>query len=180
MQRMNDGSPTARKASPSMEGPCADYAVEEARKALVSGGAHVMPAAITRSCLGVEEDAWERFLRDRRSPPPACRLPRDRCAATQNHARRDARSRMQAAGRHAPRRKCRRRGIGLDIPLTLLAPRRRGDRIVSWFVAIVLTAGFGTSRVRCGDFVGYCEKRTSTSNWSSNRDFMKRPSKAGR
>jgi len=61
MQRMNEGSPTARKASPSVEGPCADYAVEEARTALVSCGAHVMPAAVTRSCLGVEEDAWERF-----------------------------------------------------------------------------------------------------------------------
>ena len=45
MQRMNEGSPTARKASPSVEGPCADYAVEEARTALVSCGAHVMPAA---------------------------------------------------------------------------------------------------------------------------------------
>lgn len=61
MKRMNDGSRTARKASASREGPCADHAVDDARKALVSGGAHVMPAAATTSCLGVAEGAWDRF-----------------------------------------------------------------------------------------------------------------------
>src|SRR5450759_2738420 len=61
MKRMNDGSRTARKASASTEGPCADHAVDDARKALVSGGAHVMPAAATTSCLGVAEGAWDRF-----------------------------------------------------------------------------------------------------------------------
>lgn len=61
MKRMNHGSRAARKASPSTEEPCAVDPVEDARKGLVSGGAYVMPAAVTTSCLGVEDSAWDRF-----------------------------------------------------------------------------------------------------------------------
>jgi hypothetical protein len=61
MKGMNHGSRPARMASSSTEGPCAVEPVEDARKALVSGGAYVMPAAVTTSCLGVEDRAWDRF-----------------------------------------------------------------------------------------------------------------------
>lgn len=61
MKRMNHESRKDRKAAPATEGPCAVDPVEDARKALVSGGAYVMPAAITTSCLGVEDRAWDRF-----------------------------------------------------------------------------------------------------------------------
>ncbi len=61
MKRINDGSREARKASPVLEGSRTDHPVEDTRKALVAGGAHVMPAAVTTSCLGVEEGAWDRF-----------------------------------------------------------------------------------------------------------------------
>jgi hypothetical protein len=55
--KMN-GSQTSRNGSPSAEQP---RAVEDARKALVSDGAHVIPAAVMTSCLGVQKEAWERF-----------------------------------------------------------------------------------------------------------------------
>jgi hypothetical protein len=53
------GARTARKSLP----PTGQHtdAVEDACKALVSGAVHVMPAAVTKSCLGVEEGAWEQF-----------------------------------------------------------------------------------------------------------------------
>ena len=61
MKRMNEGSRRARTGSRSTEGPCAYHRLEDARKALVSGGAYVMPAIVTTSCLGLEEGAWDRF-----------------------------------------------------------------------------------------------------------------------
>ncbi len=61
MKRMHGRPRTAWKTLPSTEGPCANQPVEDARKALISGGAHVMPAAVTTSCLGVEKGAWDRF-----------------------------------------------------------------------------------------------------------------------
>jgi hypothetical protein len=51
---------TGRKDSPSSERQRADP-VEDAGKGLVSGGAHVMPAAVTTACLGLEKAAWDRF-----------------------------------------------------------------------------------------------------------------------
>lgn len=35
--------------------------MEDARKAVASGGAHIMPAAVTTSCLRVRNGAWNRF-----------------------------------------------------------------------------------------------------------------------
>jgi hypothetical protein len=77
MKRMNDGSQMSRKPSPSTEGLCAGHPAEKARRALVSGGAHFMPAAVTTPCLGVEEGAWDRFR------PHWDRLSADRYAAAQ-------------------------------------------------------------------------------------------------
>ncbi|MFE9094106.1 2OG-Fe dioxygenase family protein [Streptomyces sp. NPDC007264] len=42
-------------------GAVQDHPVEAAREALVSRGAHVMPAAVTTWCVGAEGGAWERF-----------------------------------------------------------------------------------------------------------------------
>jgi hypothetical protein len=39
----------------------AEHPVEDARKALVSTGVHLMPAAVTTQCLGVQENAWDCF-----------------------------------------------------------------------------------------------------------------------
>lgn len=44
-----------------MRSTVADPSVKDARKALVSGGVHLMPAAVTTRCLGVQEEAWDRF-----------------------------------------------------------------------------------------------------------------------
>ncbi|WP_234391171.1 2OG-Fe dioxygenase family protein [Nocardia suismassiliense] len=43
--------------------PGADRVLEAARKALVSEGAHVMPAVATKSVLGVTEGEWQRFAK---------------------------------------------------------------------------------------------------------------------
>ncbi|MGV9612347.1 2OG-Fe dioxygenase family protein [Nocardia xishanensis] len=42
-------------------GRSAEKLVEAAHGALLSDGAYLMPAAVTTSCLGLEEDAWNRF-----------------------------------------------------------------------------------------------------------------------
>jgi hypothetical protein len=58
--KITNGSRTSRNASASAEGPRVSP-MEDAREALVSGGAHVIPAAFTTSCLGVGKGAWDRF-----------------------------------------------------------------------------------------------------------------------
>ncbi len=58
--KITNGSRTGRNALPSAEGPRVDP-MEDARKALASAGAHVMPGAVTSSCLGVKNGAWNRF-----------------------------------------------------------------------------------------------------------------------
>ncbi|MGW2374696.1 MULTISPECIES: 2OG-Fe dioxygenase family protein [Kitasatospora] len=50
-----------RKSSPQTKEPNSDHPLEAARAALISGGAHLVPAAVTTSCLGVREGDWERF-----------------------------------------------------------------------------------------------------------------------
>jgi hypothetical protein len=59
---------------------------------------------------------------------------RDRCAATQNHARRDARSRMQAAGRHVKPGKLE----VLDIDDTFCAAQTSDSRSKSVFQRIAM------------------------------------------
>ncbi len=58
--KITNGSRTSWSASPSAEGPRVDP-IEKARKALALGGAHIMPAAVTTSCLGVKTGGWDRF-----------------------------------------------------------------------------------------------------------------------
>ncbi|MFF3327492.1 2OG-Fe dioxygenase family protein [Streptomyces sp. NPDC002889] len=61
MDRAIDDPGEALNPPPPMETlPGAD-SVASARQALVSDGAHVMAAAATKSCLGAESGAWERF-----------------------------------------------------------------------------------------------------------------------
>lgn len=50
-------------AGPSADRPPADRRLDEARAALVSVGAHVMPAAVTAACLDVSGTQWANFGR---------------------------------------------------------------------------------------------------------------------
>lgn len=61
MKKPTDGSRTAPTASPPTREPPLRDPVDSARNALVSSGAHVMPAAVTTSCLRLEQGAWGRF-----------------------------------------------------------------------------------------------------------------------
>lgn len=60
MKSTDPGTWMARTASSFMQAS-ADQPVETARKALVLCGAHVMPAAVTNSYLGLTAGAWDRF-----------------------------------------------------------------------------------------------------------------------
>lgn len=44
-----------------MRSTIADHSVKDAQNALTSSGVHLMPAAGTTRCLGVQEGAWDRF-----------------------------------------------------------------------------------------------------------------------
>jgi hypothetical protein len=59
--KSTDGSRTAPTASPPARDSSRQDSVDTARNALVGSGVHVMPAAVTASCLGLGQGAWGRF-----------------------------------------------------------------------------------------------------------------------